>query len=304
MPWCPKCRNEYRAGFTVCADCGVELVDQLGEEEVEKTSIISAPIEEARKLYEFLEASSIKGMSFAEHDDGTGELFVEDKHQKEAVFAIRTYMEKRREEMEDKIRSEEERIHREFAVDEDSGEDSPDEDSDEDDYEEDEDEDENPKKSSETSFRSSKEKADEARSSAVALIIGGVLGLTFEALVVFHVLPLRINGVPGMVLYGFLAAVFLLLLVCGIMSIFTAKRLRNSIVDESQMKEELLKFCRTEAVETANKMIPAGSMDDESIYFARMDFLKSAIKREPKFEGVDDVTIDGLLDENYQDLFG
>ena len=32
MPWCPKCKNEYKAGFTVCADCGCNLVDELGNE--------------------------------------------------------------------------------------------------------------------------------------------------------------------------------------------------------------------------------------------------------------------------------
>ena len=31
MPWCPKCRNEYREGIAVCAECGVELVDSLEE---------------------------------------------------------------------------------------------------------------------------------------------------------------------------------------------------------------------------------------------------------------------------------
>ena len=31
MPWCPKCRYEYKEGYTVCADCGVELVEELPE---------------------------------------------------------------------------------------------------------------------------------------------------------------------------------------------------------------------------------------------------------------------------------
>ena len=26
---CPKCKSEYRAGFTQCADCGVALVERL-----------------------------------------------------------------------------------------------------------------------------------------------------------------------------------------------------------------------------------------------------------------------------------
>ena len=28
MPWCPKCKTEYRKGFKVCADCGSELVEE------------------------------------------------------------------------------------------------------------------------------------------------------------------------------------------------------------------------------------------------------------------------------------
>jgi len=27
MPWCPKCKYEYREGIKICADCGCELVD-------------------------------------------------------------------------------------------------------------------------------------------------------------------------------------------------------------------------------------------------------------------------------------
>ncbi len=31
--WCPKCKAEYREGFTVCADCHIPLVEELVEEE-------------------------------------------------------------------------------------------------------------------------------------------------------------------------------------------------------------------------------------------------------------------------------
>lgn len=32
MPWCPICRNEYREGIEICAECQVELVDHLEDE--------------------------------------------------------------------------------------------------------------------------------------------------------------------------------------------------------------------------------------------------------------------------------
>lgn len=36
MAWCPKCKEEYREGITVCADCGTELVENLPEERKEE----------------------------------------------------------------------------------------------------------------------------------------------------------------------------------------------------------------------------------------------------------------------------
>ena len=33
MPWCPICKNEYREGIRLCAECQVELVDHLEEEQ-------------------------------------------------------------------------------------------------------------------------------------------------------------------------------------------------------------------------------------------------------------------------------
>ncbi len=32
MPWCPKCKTEYREQFQRCSDCETELVDELPDE--------------------------------------------------------------------------------------------------------------------------------------------------------------------------------------------------------------------------------------------------------------------------------
>ena len=36
MPFCPKCRSEYRPGFTRCTDCDLELIKSLPEEKPEE----------------------------------------------------------------------------------------------------------------------------------------------------------------------------------------------------------------------------------------------------------------------------
>lgn len=43
--FCPVCRSEYRQGFTICNDCGVELVDEIppeqGKEFIEYEEVLS-----------------------------------------------------------------------------------------------------------------------------------------------------------------------------------------------------------------------------------------------------------------------
>ncbi|MCI8361327.1 MAG: hypothetical protein HFE86_08345 [Clostridiales bacterium] len=40
MPWCPKCRSEYREGFTECADCKAALVEELPPVEEKKLGFV------------------------------------------------------------------------------------------------------------------------------------------------------------------------------------------------------------------------------------------------------------------------
>ena len=50
MPYCPKCKTEYREGVSECADCHVPLVESLPEEDVNSQSV-----ENEEKLPEIVE---------------------------------------------------------------------------------------------------------------------------------------------------------------------------------------------------------------------------------------------------------
>ena len=76
MPWCPKCKNEYRAGITVCPDCNEELMEELEEAEkiiideygnVYDLEFIRVPIDESYDDY-------IKNNLYKEDYDSITEL--------------------------------------------------------------------------------------------------------------------------------------------------------------------------------------------------------------------------------------
>lgn len=69
MPICPKCKNEYREGFTVCADCKCDLVDSLEEtsskKEVSSEEHVKA-MQEYIKVIKSVEKASSEEKSISE----------------------------------------------------------------------------------------------------------------------------------------------------------------------------------------------------------------------------------------------
>lgn len=69
MPWCPKCKNEYREGFHVCAECKCELVDELPitQEDIQNIDFMDVadiPIEKEEFVEQELTAKEIlEGLS-------------------------------------------------------------------------------------------------------------------------------------------------------------------------------------------------------------------------------------------------
>lgn len=80
MAWCPKCRNEYVEGITVCPDCEVDLVDELPKEIDEEKPFVLCHVANEQvgaKFIMYLQYSGLKTAALMpvseddeEHEDG------------------------------------------------------------------------------------------------------------------------------------------------------------------------------------------------------------------------------------------
>ena len=73
MPWCPKCKTEYREGITHCADCKTELVAEYKEVLLQNATAMLAKVDAehqvfTKKLHDFLEYSGISSVVIDEGD--------------------------------------------------------------------------------------------------------------------------------------------------------------------------------------------------------------------------------------------
>ena len=92
MPWCPKCKSEYREGFTICSDCGSRLVDEEPEEEI----LMEAQAEVEEEFVEIVsEDVSEEGSDDVAEENGSAEKkerkIAEEEPQMRRVFSSGFY---------------------------------------------------------------------------------------------------------------------------------------------------------------------------------------------------------------------
>ena len=76
MPWCPKCKNEYREGIKVCADCGTELVDSLSDMDDKVRLCVLGDEPTAEKFLSYLTYSGIEAESRFDTEENNYKIFV------------------------------------------------------------------------------------------------------------------------------------------------------------------------------------------------------------------------------------
>ena len=275
MPWCPKCKNEYKEGYTVCADCGEQLVASLEEGPV---AIYFGSEEELQEMCQFMKVNGI-AETMIEYDkkEGTYELLVERKKAKEAQKQLRVYLTniaapKKMAEMQ-RIAQEMEPIQDEEETEEYNG-----------------------------PYQEADKKAEDYKSGADTLIIVGVAGIIALVLLNLGIIPISLTGFSKALITGVMGVMFVIFVITGITSRKSYKALKAQAGTEKNQKAEIQTYLK-ENIEIEN--FDADLTDDEPameiLYFRRTEKMKEMIRS--AYPSIDVAFMDYLIEETYPEIF-
>lgn len=303
MPWCPNCKCEYRKGITLCADCKVELVDSLENDQDLSLLLLTAEAdgeETAIRFEKFLQYSNLPAR-LEKNVNGQYEVYINPTDFAEAKRCFQAFYagESERAAMEA-----EERALRNYSMEL------------EDDEETDADRTdtgvmaekgataERPKQ-----FKSAVDRYEDYRSSAYAFSTVGALGIAFAVLNLIHVIPL-FDTFPSVVLTVMFAVFFGF----GVFSFTKLTELSAAAEKEKRQVADVMEWLRTHVnPETIGNYRSAAKLsstdyfgveeeeDADITYLRELELIRiDLLKANPDFDAV---YAEQLVDEYYNDTF-
>jgi len=275
MSWCPKCKNEYRAGITVCPDCNEELMEELTEAiELEFVPLFQTDNEELKtKLVKYLihcgrkvQEQSVE----AETEEGIQTvyaIFVPKDDYTEAVQEIRTVIT-----YDAKQEAGEEDLKPRHRAPEPS-----------------------------TLYVDAKSRYQEYKSSGIMFLAFAVLFLIFGILNVAGVINIMASTVSLIIVFGAVVGFAYV----GITSLMKVSSLKEEASAEENVTEDILDYLKSEfPKEAVEKILPAGAnaedLTNEELYFVRIAEIKNYVMSE--YPGKDENYLDALIEDYYNSL--
>lgn len=288
MAWCPKCKNEYREGIRVCADCGCELVEERELNPVEP--IIVGPQEYMQEVKSYLEFNKMEGVELKYNEEkDVYAVFIQEQDRELATKLVQTYI-RQKNEMEKEAESAQ---AQESLTSENEGMSSAE-----------------AEKAAMAkamaakeearkymNYRNSSDRAEDNRSAAWSLLLVGGVGVIFLLLCIFKILPVSLNPL----VYGVMGFIFLLFVVMGLVSLKSAKGYSQVAVSEKQLKKELKTWCQENLTpQMLDSRLKIAGMNEEVKFFHRSALIKAVING--NFPDLDPVFLEHYIDEELYDV--
>lgn len=310
MPWCPKCKNEYREGFTVCTDCGTPLVSTY--EEADETLFATGSPENMQDLKKFLEIANIHCEIRENRGDNASDLYdlvIRSKNEQKAVQALRVLASqaalKARQKAPDQTTDGSDSIElpkasdytEQAAIAGMSSDEKPA------DSEETEDRDEDaPAYIPNTAgvYHTKTDKAKDFRSSAWVMLIVGIAGLILVGLIQFGVVDIDLGNLTMLKIVT--SIMFVIFIIIGIKSFGSAKKYDREAVEEQELTDTLCKWCDENlTAEQIDAGIDTDRVSEEMLYFPRTAKMKMMISR--VYLNVNPTLLDHIVEQYYKKIY-
>lgn len=288
MAWCPKCKNEYVDGIAVCAECGVDLVENLDEYEANDeyvtflTDAETSNAEILSKVLLYLQISGVESASLADSDDNEAEtciILAESQYEyaKDLLMrfsAAKNYpdeidwntLEKEIDEQMNEIESEE--ANQMFS---------------------------DLRTEASSVYVKKKDKYSDLLFSGYSFLVFAVAGFVFAALCFFDVLNFG-NNFSLLIM----CIVFAIFVAIGISSLVRAKKIKNLVSEEEKVSSEVMEWIQENITDDYINSLYDESLSDEDNYFTiHQTLCNRVIEQFPFFsKGY----TDELMDEQYNDF--
>lgn len=279
MPWCPKCKCEYKKGITYCTDCDCPLTEQL-EQKYDFESVVYIEKESGERLLELFHYSGIKEAVLVYHTESSNyEIQVDKKNYRKATDLLHIFTEN--EEDTNKKASN-------LFIDDDSGKSIlSDNDS------------SNPVTAS---YEKKEEKYKDNLSSAYTFLICGVLGLLIVFLDFFGAIKLLSStGSAKIVLSIVMGLFFMFFIIISIKSFLYSSKLKRMAKEENEFINELFKWLdETITIESIDASFD-DSLAEVEKYFSRVAYIQDKIKSHT--EDIDENFLSSMAEDYYNKLY-
>lgn len=282
MPWCPVCKNEYREGYTHCNDCDVDLVDSLEEG---PRALIAGAEYDMNRMAELLQSKDVECFVRPGQRKDEFELYVTEEHAERATAYLQSYVQAMMQQQE-----KERRAAMGMDVDAEDGADT-----------ETPEEQQTPERAA--LYEDKNNKAEDAKSSAVALLLVGGLGLVFIVLLMLDYLPIHLFGLGKYLVSGIMAAMFLAFIAMGFSSIKTYKKYLGIAEEEQKNIEQIMELLAQHMSKEVIDTKLAGEPEEmPQIYYSRLAVIKEFL--EAHYGGLEPALLEKLADDWYEELYG
>lgn len=270
MPFCPKCKNEYRKGFTECHECKIPLVESL--DEADEMQI------KPKRIFDVNDERSYEFLDQYKEDDEEEEVS-EIVSYSDLTFSEKQFQ-KKEEEDDDDLEvvapiSEQMMRQRQIA--------------------------EAIRKQS--SYVDKKQKIEDYKSSGFVLTLVGGVGLVALVLLYLGIIP-GFSGLKSNYMFmGVMLVMFIVFIIAGIVSFAQIK----TIILEAEADDDLISrvnqfFDEYLTVEKLAKEVVCGKKDtEEELYFKRTEYMTRVLLQ--KFPEMNESLREKIIDDKYGEMY-